>query len=104
MIHFTVLINTIESVKDFNKKIWDIGADVDLKQGRYTVDAKSILGIFSMDITRTIELVIYDKEEKNKEKYLELLKEYIIPEPETETEKEKNAETEEKTPQAAGEK
>ena len=103
MIQFTVLINTIENVKNFNKKFWNMESDADLRQGRYVVDAKSVLGILSMDITRPIELIIYDEEGKNKEKYLELLKEYIVPEPETETEKEKNAETEEKTPQAGEE-
>jgi len=50
-----VLINTIDSVKDFvsaaNKYT---GIDIFLRSGRYVIDAKSIMGIFSLDLTNIL--------------------------------------------------
>ncbi len=50
--------------------------DVDLESGRYTVDGKSILGIFSLDLRQPIKLT-YDKEE-GAEKLREQLAPFII--------------------------
>ena len=45
-----VSLNTIEKVKDFVKQVQNIDASVDLVSGRYVIDAKSIMGIFSLDL------------------------------------------------------
>ncbi len=50
--------------------------DVDLESGRYKVDGKSILGIFSLDLRQPIKLT-YDKEE-GAEKLREQLAPFII--------------------------
>lgn len=34
--------------------------DIDIRSGRYTVDAKSILGLFSLDLSKPITLEIHD--------------------------------------------
>lgn len=47
--------------------------DFDLKCGKYVIDAKSILGIFSLDTSGALELVIYDEDDtimKDLEPYL----------------------------------
>lgn len=55
-----ILINTIESVKDFvNSANRYTGADIFVVSGRYVVDAKSIMGIFSLDLTN--ELIVYSE-------------------------------------------
>ena len=46
-------------VKDFVKKANNLDYDVDLSLGKYTVDAKSIMGIFSLDLSREIELTVH---------------------------------------------
>ena len=69
MITRKVKVDTIEKVKNFTNEIGKFEASADLGSidRRYTVDAKSILGVFS--------LVIYD-DEKNIGEYEELLKKY----------------------------
>lgn len=77
MITRKVKVDTIEKVKDFTNEIGKFEASADLGSidRRYTVDAKSILGVFSLDLSRPMCLVIYDDEE-NIGEYEELLKKY----------------------------
>ncbi len=50
---------TIDQVKRFVDLVSKIEGDVDLLSGRYTIDAKSIMGIFSLDISKPMELRIH---------------------------------------------
>ena len=50
---------TIDQVKRFLDLVSKIEGDVDLLSGRYTIDAKSIMGIFSLDISKPMELRIH---------------------------------------------
>ncbi len=54
-----VSLNSIEKVKSFVKDITDYDYDFDLISGRYVIDAKSMLGIFSLDLSEPLELVIH---------------------------------------------
>lgn len=54
-----VNINSVDRIKDFVKVAESIPEDVDLVSGRYVVDAKSIMGVFSLDISKPVELVIH---------------------------------------------
>lgn len=53
-----ILLNTVDKVKNFVNITTKFPFDVCLKSGRYTVDAKSIMGIFSLDLVKPIELVV----------------------------------------------
>ena len=57
---FYVDLSKFESVKRFVELTSSKSCFCLLKSGRYTVDAKSILGIFSLDLSRPIELEIGD--------------------------------------------
>ncbi len=52
----TIMLSTINDVKDFVNTVSRCDFDVDLVSGRYAVDAKSIMGIFSLDLSKPIEL------------------------------------------------
>ena len=52
----TVRLSQIDDVKNFVNTIMRFDYDIDLKSGRYAVDAKSIMGIFSLDLSKPIEL------------------------------------------------
>ena len=52
----TVRLSQIDDVKNFVNIIMRFDFDIDLKSGRYAVDAKSIMGIFSLDLSKPIEL------------------------------------------------
>ena len=60
MTNVTVLIDTIDKVKSFVQAVADFNGELDLSTGRYTIDAKSIMGIFSLDISKPMTLTIYN--------------------------------------------
>lgn len=70
----TILLNTINDVKVFVNMVSKYDFDVDLISGRYAVDAKSIMGIFSPDLSKPIKVEIHSD---NCEKFLEEIKPYI---------------------------
>ncbi|MEZ3437070.1 MAG: HPr family phosphocarrier protein [Lachnospiraceae bacterium] len=75
----TVLIslNSIDKVKSFVNSITKFDYDFDLVSGRYVIDAKSIMGIFSLDLSKPIELNIHAGE-ADMDKVLTSLKDYLV--------------------------
>ncbi|MDO5590572.1 MAG: HPr family phosphocarrier protein [Lachnospiraceae bacterium] len=72
-----ISLNSIDKVKSFVNEITKYDYDFDLVSGRYVIDAKSIMGIFSLDLSKSIDLNIHadDSEIAN---VLETLKPYIV--------------------------
>ncbi len=58
----TVVLKAIDDVKDFVNTVLRFDFDIDLISGRYAVDAKSIMGIFSLDLSKPIELRAYTED------------------------------------------
>ena len=54
-----VMLDTITKVKEFVNLLVAVPYEVDLVSGKYVIDAKSIMGIFSLDLSKPIELRIY---------------------------------------------
>ena len=54
-----IRINTIEDVKNFVTTVTKCNYEVDIVSGRYAIDAKSIMGIFSLDLSKPINLNIH---------------------------------------------
>lgn len=54
------------SVKDFVNISQECTAEVLLNSGKYTVDAKSILGIFSLDLSKPVELICENEDDYRK--------------------------------------
>ena len=72
-----ISLNSIDKVKAFVNEISKFDCDFDLVSGRYVIDAKSIMGIFSLDLSKPIDLNIH-AEGSNLENVLEVLNPYII--------------------------
>ena len=70
-----ICLNSIEKVKSFVNAITRFDVDFDMVSGRYVIDAKSIMGIFSLDLSKPIDLNIHANEEMDA--ILEVLKPYI---------------------------
>lgn len=68
MIKKTVYIPTVASVQEFNRICSHFDCEMDLSQSKYMVDAKSIMGIFSLNLEETLELTAYTDEEEEVEK------------------------------------
>lgn len=71
-----ISLNSIDKVKTFVNTINQYDFDFDLISGRYVIDAKSIMGIFSLDLSKPIDLTIYTDDDTSD--VLEALKPYII--------------------------
>lgn len=54
-----IMLSRIEEVKAFVSFAMTRDYDIELSSGRYTVDAKSIMGIFSLDLTRPMTLTAH---------------------------------------------
>lgn len=71
-----ISLNSIDKVKSFVNDLTKFDTDFDLVSGRYVIDAKSIMGIFSLDLSKPIDLAIHTEDNLNE--ILEALKPYII--------------------------
>lgn len=70
----TINLGSIDKVKSFVNDITKFDNDFDLVSGRYVIDAKSIMGIFSLDLSKPIDLNIHG--DKDLDQVLEVLKKY----------------------------
>ncbi|MCD8076389.1 MAG: HPr family phosphocarrier protein [Lachnospiraceae bacterium] len=71
-----ISLNSIDKVKSFVNDITKFDNDFDLVSGRYVIDAKSIMGVFSLDLSKPIDLNIHA--EDNIDEILTVLDAYII--------------------------
>ena len=71
-----ISLNSIDKVKAFVNEISKFDCDFDLVSGRYVIDAKSIMGIFSLDLSKPIDLNIHS--ENNIDEILAKLDEFIV--------------------------
>ena len=72
---FNLALGSINDVKDFVNIVSKYDFDVDLTSGRYVVDAKSIMGIFSLDLAKPIKVEVHDD---NCEQFINDLKKFIV--------------------------
>ena len=70
-----ISLNSIDKVKSFVNDITKFDYDFDLVSGSYVIDAKSIMGIFSLDLSKPIDLNIHADD--NVEEIMEMLKPYL---------------------------
>ena len=71
-----ICLNSIDKVKSFVNDISKFDCDFDLVSGRYVIDAKSIMGIFSLDLSKPIELNIHAND--GTEEVLATLQPYLV--------------------------
>lgn len=72
-----ISLNSIDKVKSFVNEITKYDYDFDLVSGRYVIDAKSIMGIFSLDLSKPINLNVH-AEGSSLDEVLKVLAPYII--------------------------
>ena len=54
-----IRLNSIEKVKDFVNRVSTFDCDIDIIYGRYVIDGTSIMGIFSLDLTNPVTVMIH---------------------------------------------
>ncbi len=75
MLNLKVKLSSVDEIRDFVDKCCELDCDIDLAAGRYIVDAKSLLGVFSVDLTRDLELSVYTE---NTDEVCEKLQPYMV--------------------------
>ena len=71
-----ICLDSIDKVKGFVNEITRFDSEFDLISGRYVIDAKSIMGIFSLDLSKPITLNIHA--EKNLDEIMNVIKPFIV--------------------------
>ena len=72
-----IRLNTIPQVQEFVNKIYRYNSEVDLSSGKYVVDAKSIMGIFSLNLLQPVTLTATGTDE---DEVIEAIKDLICEE------------------------
>ena len=72
----TINLGSIDKVKSFVNDITKFDSDFDLVSGRYVIDAKSIMGIFSLDLSKPINLNIHGDEDNAE--IMKVIKKYEV--------------------------
>ena len=70
-----ISLNSIDKVKSFVNDLAKFDVDFDLVSGRYVIDAKSIMGIFSLDLSKPIKVEVHSDD---CDKFMEELDKFII--------------------------
>lgn len=70
-----IFLGTIERVKDFVNAVTRLDCDMDIVSGRYVIDAKSIMGIFSTDLSKPVNVRIH-AQGAEAEKALQVVQKY----------------------------
>lgn len=71
-----IRLDSIEKIKEFNGVLNRFSCDFDLEQGRYYIDAKSMLGIMSLDLNSPLQLH-FSAAEEEKNSVMEAIKGYV---------------------------
>ena len=78
MKEFKIQLSTIKDVQTFIQKVTSFDMEIDLSSGRYIVDAKSIMGIFSLDLMNPIKLTAHTENEEELASLSASLDSYIV--------------------------
>lgn len=68
-----ISIKSLNDVYTFISKAQAVDGDITIRRGRYTIDGKSVLGIFSLDMSQNVS-IIYPETALDFENYIEQFK------------------------------
>lgn len=77
MMSAMIYLNSFDKIKNFVDITNQLDCDMDLVSGRYVIDAKSIMGIFSLDLSKPIEIKIMNSKGDTKD-FPKELEEFLI--------------------------
>lgn len=72
-----LVLNTIEKVKKFVNEANKFNSDIDVIRGRYTIDGKSMLGIFTIDLTFPVKIRIDSNDQAEIARFNEHMEEFL---------------------------
>ena len=80
MVERKIQLSSVNDVKEFVSAVSFCGCDIDIAADRYIIDAKSIMGIFSLDLSKPLELRIISDDESEISDVLGKIERFIVSE------------------------
>lgn len=74
----TIKLNTFPSIKEFVEICREFVSNIELSQGDRTVDAKSIIGLFSLNLLKSIHVTIITRDDEEQERFYNKVKIFSI--------------------------
>lgn len=74
----TIKTSMIEDAKKLAQAASQVDCNIDLIKGSYVIDAKSIMGIFSIDMSVPVELSIHDESAAGVKEFIETIRTMIV--------------------------
>lgn len=71
-----ITLKSIQDIRTFVNEVTLLEYDVDLEQGRYKVDAKSIMGIFALDTLSPITVIAHS--DAKADAFFEKIKDFVV--------------------------
>lgn len=75
---YWIELDTIDGAKQLNAIALNYEEDIDIIKGRYVIDAKSILGIFSLDISKPVKIKIHSDDLSVLDKFYQDIKDFVL--------------------------
>ena len=72
-----ISLNEFSKIQKFNNIITNFESDIDLVRGRYVIDAKSIIGIYTLDLSKPIDVVINSDDDEEIIRFNNVMKEFV---------------------------
>ena len=73
----TVTLNDFSKIKKFSSDVVKFESDIDLVKGRYIIDAKSTIGIFTLDLSSPVDVIIHSDNENEIKRFNEVMEAFI---------------------------
>lgn len=73
----TVTLNDFIKIKNFSSEVVKFESDIDLVKGRYIIDAKSTIGIFTLDLSSPVDVVIHSDDEDEIRRFNEVMEAFV---------------------------
>ena len=73
----TITLNDFIRIKNFSSEVVKFESDIDLIKGRYIIDAKSTIGIFTLDLSAPVDVVIHSDDEDEIRRFNEVMEAFV---------------------------
>lgn len=74
---FTIKLNTIKDINNFVGEMLDFESDIDAIRGRYVLNAKSVIGLFTLDLSIPLDIKINAINEEELIRFNEVIVKYL---------------------------
>lgn len=73
-----IKFKTIEDVKNFNNDVMKFESDIDIMLGKYLIDGKSLMALFTLDLSKVLDCEFHARTKDEETKFIEVIKGYMV--------------------------